>query len=83
LALYLLLHIVILRESLKGLRSHQASIALLSAIVFGITVALFTQEFVNRIWKNPFLPYIYGWIVGTWATMNKLSETARVNENRS
>jgi hypothetical protein len=68
LLLYLALHFIVLQKSYSGLKNNVAQVAILSAIIFGITVGLFTQEFVNRIWKHPFLPFIYGWLVGTWVT---------------
>jgi hypothetical protein len=69
LALYLAMHYIILKKSLRGAKDSSPALSTLSAIVFAITLTLFTQEFVNRIWKNPFLPYSYGWIVGAWATL--------------
>jgi hypothetical protein len=68
LLLYFLMHFAIIIKSYYYSKSDIVNFSILSAIIFGITVGLFTQEFVNRIWKNPFLVYIYGWTIGAWVT---------------
>jgi hypothetical protein len=78
LALYLIMHFIILKKSFHYAKSDILGLSILSAIVFGMTLGLFTQEFVNRIWKNPFLLYMYSWLVGTWVTYYQKEDYKRV-----
>jgi len=69
-AIFFGMHLLILHKSRKKMKSKDANLALLSAIIFGVTCSLFCQEFVNRVWRHSFLPFVYGWMLGMWVTYN-------------
>ncbi len=67
--LYILVNYKILLTA-KNYSYHKSSIIhFLSVIIFSITLGIVFQSMVNRIWKHPFIPFIYGWILALWVTV--------------
>lgn len=66
--IYLIINYKILNLSKKYSREGNYIIQFLSVIIFSITIGIFFQSIVNRIWKHPFIPFVYGWILALWVT---------------
>ena len=68
LAIYIVIHFTIIASSYRCTKSDNMQLAFISIVVLSVTIGLFSQQFLNRIWRHPYLPFIYGWILGVWAT---------------
>jgi hypothetical protein len=73
LAVFLLLNAVIIKLAMKGCRGHDRTLAMLSTIVLGITICIVIEQVVNRVWRHPFLPFEFAWVIGAWSTYYYLS----------